>query len=312
MTSHVTDVTDLTGPVPAQHTRAVILLATNYSGSHLLSHLLGAHSACFSVGELHRLRKLLTSETTDKIKSDYACHPLFADLAASPPETWHKTLLQRYQLVHGDPYCVLIDNSKKPAWAQQVLATDQGLSPTNYQYIHLIRDPRALVARWSQDHQRLRTRFKVRCRTSRRSHKPQLLLARYSNILVHKWLTENHTIRQFLRQANHGAASASPVVTYHDMVFAPRRTLARLMPQLGLQPEVQQMQFGASSLKGTFKTAHEQSIRQSIITPDLRWQRLLPARTQQDIINHPDVRDLAGALGLKITPQGLSSVNSEP
>ena len=60
--------------------RVVILLGTNYSGSHLLSHLLSAHSACIGVGELHRYEHLLKGDENEPVAAEYGSSPLFAGL----------------------------------------------------------------------------------------------------------------------------------------------------------------------------------------------------------------------------------------
>ena len=41
----------------AETIRVILILSTPHAGSHLLSQLLGAHSACASIGKLQNFKK---------------------------------------------------------------------------------------------------------------------------------------------------------------------------------------------------------------------------------------------------------------
>ncbi len=279
--------------------RVVILLGTNFSGSHLLSHLLSAHSQCLGVGEIHRFQKLLESGGEAPVVSEYNSDPLFDGLAAEPVENWHEILLQRIaaRLELAEP--VIIDNSKKVEWAVRIAKN----SNLDIRFVHLVRDPRALVLRWLKTYETPRQQRRQRLRVARRmpARAPRILAGDLVTVYIYKWLRANRQILSYLKRVG----NSSTLVTYHDMVFDTRQMLERLMPELGLDFEPGQLRFGEGTNFGTMKTAHAESVRRSEIRPDMKWQHDLPVDAIRAIETDADIGGYLAEQGLRFSPDGL-------
>jgi len=284
---------------PSNTNRVVILLGTNYCGSHLLSHLLSAHSQCFGVGEIHRYEQLADGAPTAPVVSEYKASPLFAGLDDLPVTAWHKTVIARYAQHSGIANPVLIDNSKKVRWVKR-LADAEDLQ---IHLVHLIRDPRALVLRWlntyDSDKRRRRQRMRVAKRMPARA--ARILTGDWTTVFIYKWLRENRQIRNFIASQTYPHA----LVTYHDMVFDTQGMLAQLMPQLGLSYEAGQLRFGEGNTLGTTKAAHAQAVKKSEIRPDIKWHTQLDAGAAAAVVANRDVKNFLAGLGLQCGEKGL-------
>ena len=286
--------------------RVVILLGTNYSGSHLLSHLLSAHSQCLAVGEIHRYEKLLGTGGEASVVSEYNSDPLFSGLAAQPVRTWHEILIERsanrFQLTEP----VIVDNSKKVRWAKRISRNP------NYdiRFVHLIRDPRALVLRWLKTYDTPRRQRRQRLRVARRmpARARRILTGDLISVYIYKWLRANRQILKYLRQES----DSSMVITYHDMVYETQGMLERLMPVLGLKFEPGQLLFGEGTNFGTKKTAHVESVERSEIRPDLKWQSELSASDKGAIESNPDIGAFLRDVGLSFSTNGLTTLQESP
>src|SRR5439155_18604497 len=142
----------------------VYILSNNYSGSHYLSLMLGSHSRAMHLGEVKQLRK--AGE-----RACYLCRDKddCAVLGGIGPDNW--TDVYRIVFSRIDPKIeVLVDASKNTFWAERFLSDDR------YQrkYIHLIRDPRALVRRWVLTFQSRQQRLNQRLRLARQ--RPRLAM----------------------------------------------------------------------------------------------------------------------------------------
>ena len=283
---------------PNNTRRVVIVLGTNYSGSHLLSHLLGAHSACFGVGELHRYEQLMDGGGDAPVVSEYNS-PLFEGLSEQPIRSWYGTLADRFAEQQSISRPVIIDNSKKVRWVKRVAQAEN----LDLRLVHLIRDPRALVFRWLNTYDTDKRRRTQRLRVAKRmpARAAQILPGDWVNVFVYKWLHENRQISQFMAQSKHARA----VVTYHNTVFETEATLGRLMPRLGLVYEPDQLRFGEGSNFGTTKVAHADALRQSEIRPDLKWQTQLDQAAAQKVAENRDVQSYLRDLGLELAPDGI-------
>jgi len=279
--------------------RVVILLGTNYCGSHLLSHLLSAHSQALGVGEIHRYQQLIDDGGSAPVVSEYNSSPLFSGLDALPVNTWHQTVATRYAQASGIADPVIIDNSKKVRWVKR-LADAQGLQIS---LVHLIRDPRALVLRWlntyDSDKRRRRQRMRVAKRVPARA--AQILAGDWTTVFIYKWLRENRQIQRFMAKQPYPHA----MVTYHDMVFDTSAMLTQLMPKLGLEYEAGQLQFGQGNTLGTTKTAHAQAVQQSEIRPDLKWHTQLHPSAAAAVTANRDVQTFLSQLSLRCGENGL-------
>lgn len=279
----------------AMKPRVVFILSTNYSGSHLLAQLLAAHSLCAGVGELHNYRKFRErGSRSGNVVDDYLDHPAFAGLDRLPVAAWHQTIAERLRPGRED-LSHLIDNSKRPSWAKR-------FPEVSSYYVHLIRDPRALVARWMRTygadaHRRQRRRVLRR--------RPWVLTeaADPTAVYLHKWLLSNHAITRFLQRRERAS-----VVTYRDLALKTEATLSRLMPAFDLRFEPGQIDYGSAvAALGTRKREYQDAAAQSAIEIDRRWQEELDDAQRRRIEEHRGVRRYLSALGLTMTEDGLSA-----
>ena len=122
-----------TGQPPPQR-RIVFILSTPYAGSHFLSLQLGSHSRALHIGEIVNLGTAKSKNWHDNELSAKVLEGLGpVDLAHI-----HSAIFERC-----DPgISLLVDTSKKVSWAEGCLAEKR----FGKKFLHLIRDPRALVA----------------------------------------------------------------------------------------------------------------------------------------------------------------------
>ena len=280
-------------------TTVVVLLGTNYSGSHLLSHLLSAHSKCLGVGELHRYQQLLGGQDSAPVVSEYTSQPIYQGLDQIPVEQWHSTLSARAAEDRGGQVPVIIDNSKKVRWVERIAANPR----YDVRLVHLVRDPRALVLRWLNTYETPARRRTQRLRVARRMwlRAPRILSGDWATVFTYKWLRENRQINDFI--ASRRLPSAR--ISYHDVVFDTEPSLRRLMPQIGLEYESGQLQFGDSANLGTTKTAHAASVQRSEIKPDVKWRTQLDPGIVARIEANADVGRFLSELGLAFADNGL-------
>ena len=281
--------------------RVVLLLATNYSGSHLLSHLLSAHPRCFGVGELARYHQLIANLAGKPVVAQYS-DPMYEPLADAPVHTWHGLLCSGYARDEGVSDPVLVDNSKKVKWALRV--ADAG--DVDLRFVHLLRDPRALVLRWRNTYDTDRTRRRQRLRVARRmpARAARILRGDLATVYVYKWLRENRQITNYLRSID-PQGTRSRVVTYHDIVFETEAALAGLMPALDLEFDPQQLRFGESRHLGTTKLAHADTVSRSEIRPDVKWTEALTDAERAAVETNSDVAEYLAQLDLSLGAQGL-------
>lgn len=280
--------------------KVVFILSTNYAGSHLLTQLLGAHPRCRSIGELHNYRKYQDRpDERHSVVNDFAVNPWFAGLDSLSQMEWHQQVLQTIQSEQGEVNC-LVDNSKKPDWAARFV----NHSGIDARFVHLIRDPRALVRRWERTYETEEAKRSQRRRLARSS--PRYLLKAFTateqEIYLYKWLRSNQEISAFLARTG----QTENVVTYRDLAVDTDNALRRLMPQLGLEFAASQLAFGEVEHKGTLKKEYLEQSRRSEISLDLRWQGELPRAQQQMIESNKDVACYLARLGLKLTADGLT------
>lgn len=276
----------------------VFILSTNYAGSHLLTQLLGAHSQCLSIGELHNFHKLRTRNRSDRnVVNDYENSPMFAGLADRPEAQWHRSILANLRPYRPAAH-VLIDNSKRPEWAAQFESNPDFTS----RYVHLIRDPRALVRRWQLTYANGVQQRGQRRRLARR--KPawalRALFSRMEVVYALKWLLANQAITGLMQRQG-----STTVVSYDDLATDPRSTLQRIMPTLGLTFEPGQLDYGRVAQSGTLKRDYLDAAARSIIAPDRRWQRELSTTVAHRVGELAEMRSYIHGLGLHLDAEGL-------
>lgn len=282
--------------------RVIFILSTNYAGSHLLTQLLGAHPESRSIGELHNYRKYLERpDERHSVVNDFAVNPWFAGLADLSQQQWHSTILQR---IRQDDQGVnaLVDNSKRVRWAKQ-FADSSEFEPV---FIHLIRDPRALVRRWEQtyDDARKKRRQRIRVLKARPGWALPALVNHQHDVYCRKWLISNQSISEFMQSVG----QQDNVVTYRDLAVDTERTLQQLMPRLGLSYDSRQLDYGAVEHRGTIKREYLAHSKRSEISMDLRWQKDLSPDQIHRITHHPGIQAYLKRVGLKMIADGLTSV----
>jgi hypothetical protein len=277
--------------------RVVFILSVNYSGSHLLSQLLGGHSACAAVGELKNLRKFVVQTGPDKALHDFSDNPIYDGLPLIAEADWHATLLQRIRALHPE-VSVLVDNSKKTEWAERFVSNSKVIPS----YIHLIRDPRALLRKW-------RKMYDTPAKVRRERHKllfslpPKLsmLTAADDRVFLYKWLEANRRITAFI--ASQGQAGTA--ITYHDLSTSTESTLTAVMHRLALPYEPGQLDYGNGRNFGTHKKDYAALSSRSEIALDVRWKDDLPRQAQEMVIQDREVRAYLASQRIGFGEHGL-------
>lgn len=277
----------------------VFILSTSYSGSHYLSLMLGSHSRAMHLGEIHRVRM------GNRLRLEHLCFacrdrgfcPIFSGIAPNEVGQVYDTIFSRI-----DPSVdVLVDNSKLArGWAEQFLDHDA----YERKYVHLIRDPRALVRRWLLKRASWMTGVRRRWRIAR-AFPNRLLTAAFAatpDVLTYQWLQLNQRITQFIARHRLDAQ----VLTYHDVARYPDVELRKLTEWVGLPYESGQPEYWKFAHHGTQKTEYEWVKKQRSQHIDLRWQADLEASLQERITRNADVESYLNGLGLRVCPDGLT------
>lgn len=280
--------------------RIVVVMSTNYAGSHLLSHLLSAHPGCFGVGEIHRYSQLLDDRSEAPVIAEYANNPIYRGLDRLPVTNWHAEIGRRAE-PENPP--VLVDNSKKVKWLNKIRKNPD----YDIRLVHLLRDPRALVARWLNTYPDGRKKRRQRLRVAKRMprHSAEILTGNWETVFIYKWLRENLQVNEFVTSS--GLTHAR--VTYRDLAFDAETTLKELMPVLDMTFDPAQLRFGESDTLGTVKTDHADTVGRSEIKPDLKWQSQLGDDAKALIENHPVLNRFLDSVDLAFDDRGLTRVS---
>lgn len=268
----------------------IYILSTNYAGSHLLALQLGSHSRCASIGELHHFRRKYTRHRAcHACPSDEVC-PVFTGLRKQPVRGFYNTIFRN--LAALDPaVTTIIDNSKKVRWAQRFVREPVYTK----KYIHLIRDPRALIRRWMISFDEP-AKKKMRKKTARRcwTHAWNILTGDEPNVYVWDWLYENSQITKFIRNNNLDAR----LVTYRDLVFKADEVLAGIMKWLDFEYEPAQKEYWKFVHHSSVKTSYMQSPPEREQVFDQRWKTYLTKEVQDRVFNHARIQSYIRSLGL--------------
>lgn len=289
----------------AKSCKVVFILSTNYAGSHLLTQLLGAHPDCRSIGELHNYHKYQDRpDERHSVVNDFSVNPWFKGLGSLAQVAWHQQVLRSIQSEHPNVYC-LVDNSKKVAWAKK-FADHPSIDA---RFVHLIRDPRALVRRWEKTYGTESEKRSQRRRLVR--HNARYLIKAFSaheyEIYLYKWLQSNKIITKFMESVG----QEKSVVTYRDLAVDTEKTMSFIMPKLGLNYKKEQLNFGSVDHKGTLKKDYIEQSRRSEIKLDLRWKDDLPEKAKLFIEKNNKVACYLDRLKLRLGENGLISVRHE-
>ena len=193
---------------------------------------------------------------------------------------------------------LLVDNSKKLQWAERFL-DHPGF---NKRFVHLVRDPRALVRRWDltiTDPREVRKRrwHVMRANPPRAFH---ALFAPKRKLWLYKWLAQNRGITQFLRSRS----LDHKVVTYCDLARDPDGELRRLMDWIGLPYEPTQTEYWNFDHHGSQKVDYEWVKSEKRRFVDARWKEYLTPAEQESFGTDPDVLAISRKSAWRSRPTG--------
>jgi hypothetical protein len=274
--------------------RIVYILSTNFAGSHYLSLLLGSNSRACHAGELFQLGR---PPQKRKLREVFLKeNPVFEGIGMDNIERVYDTIFSRI-----DPNTeVLVDNSKiVRGWADRFVDDDR----YDRLYIHLIRDPRALVRRYLMlrrfKHQ-LHYRWKLL--RSWRQLRPFVEWAPTPTLWLYRWLLENRRITEFIQARRLNAT----LITYRDLATETAAEVRRLTEWMGLTYEPGQLEYWNHQHIGTEKRAYEWVKEQKAQYFDLRWKTDLPLELQEQICHDRLVNKYLQELRLAFTDEGLT------
>lgn len=283
-------------------TRVVVIIALPHSGSHLLSQLLGAHSQCVSIGELHNYDKFMNRARGGNVTSNYDQDEIFQGIDATPESRWH-TLISGNARKNNPGITTLIDNSKRVAWCQTLLKNpDLDVYP-----VHLIRDPRALLRYWMMSYDNDKKIRRQRIRHSRMAplQSAVLMTCPPLELFIRKWLIRNEAASRLLARAD----APANLVSYHDLATSPERVLDGLMPELGLEYEPAQLRYGDAEQHGTLKREYRAETSRSAIELDVRWQSFLDEEQIRAVLTDRRLDAYLSRLGFTLSENGLTTFN---
>jgi hypothetical protein len=277
-------------------TKSVLfILSTNYAGSHYLSLLVGSHSKAAHIGEIHRFRDERIRKEPCYRCGDYRRCPVFRGVEPGRIQNVHEIVFGNV----GPGINVLVDNSKKTEWAQHFLETEKFVK----RFVHLVRDPRALVRRWDLNYDLPKKRWRQRWKLARRWPAKALSILRASPrmLYVYKWLDQNRTITSYLRQNR----LEYMLTTYRDLATNTTGELNKLMGWLGLEFQPTQIEYWNFEHHGTEKPEYQWIKEKKRSYFDTRWSSYLSAQEQHEIAHHPLVQEYLKQIGLGIDDEGL-------
>ncbi len=273
------------------------ILSTNYAGSHYLSLLLGSHSCALHLGEVKQLR---FDDEARRRRACYVCRhkpecALFAGIGPANLPDLYEIVFSRAPATTR----VVIDNSKNTTWAQRFLGDDR----CSRQYVHLIRDPRALARRWMLTYTTPKQKLNQRLRVAkeRPSRALSALVGSPERVYLDKWLLRNQEISCFIAD-NH---LDSIVVTYEDLATEPARELTRACDWMGVTFEPAQLDFWNFEHHGSLKPDYAQT-KQRLF--DLRWKEFLKPQVAEKMTQYQPVNDYLAAIGVRFNENGLTRI----
>lgn len=277
----------------------VHILSTPYAGSHYLSLLLGSNSRAIHLGELFHLEKGIQGE--NKAGLTYHSSEVLEGIGPANIQQVYDIIAGRV----GPDIDVLVDNSKKISWSERFIHQPE----FPQRYVHLIRDPRALVRRYelrSRFRKVLRYRFKIfRKLPALRS---SIFFVPESMVWAYVWLLQNHEISAYFARHN----ADWKLVTYRDLAVQAGTEIERLMKWLGLSYEPGQLEYWNFDHIGTQKKNYEWVKQQKTNYFDLRWQTDLPKAIQDRIVRDPHIERYLQGLGLRMVDNGLTRGDNAP
>ncbi len=277
----------------------VYILSTNYAGSHFLALMLASHSRCASIGEVHRFRrKVKRREVCLLCGSDDIC-PVFKGVSYEQLPRLYDIIFSNLQEFNPGIRTV-IDNSKKTVWAKRFL----NLRDYELKFIHLIRDPRALVRRWLMNNDTPEKRRKKRFQLARHNLllSPRILKGSDEEVFAYKWLVDNRRITRFLENNRLDYR----VVTYRDIAVDTHMHMEKIVHWMGYEFEPDQVNYWKFIHHGSRKKDYDFSGKNGQRVFDLRWKCYLSEEAQVSIVENKYVKHYSKELGLSIRNDGLT------
>lgn len=280
----------------------LFILSTSYAGSHYLSLMLGSHSKAMHVGEVERLRKPRNAQLACVLCGPADRCPVFRGIRPDNIDQAYDVFFERF----GSTAVVLVDNSKIVDASRVTLWAERFVGRRSYaiKCVHLIRDPRALVRRWTLEQSPFKKQLKERLKVLQalRVGGAPALLASAPYLAMYRWLAENTVITRFLARHRLDAR----VLTYEECAKDPGATVQGLMEWLALPYEPAQVQYWNFEHHGTQKLEYEWVKEKKVQFIDTRWKTFLPEQTSRNIVGHPLVQRYVSSLGLTLTEEGLA------
>ena len=274
------------------------ILSTNYAGSHFLTLQLGAHSRCASIGEFHRFKDYGDEHKLGclRCQDDDQC-PFFKGLSQQPLDNLYPTLFENVRAARPETDTV-IENSKKVRWVKRFV----GREAMSQKYVHLIRDPRALMRRWMMRYTTTQLRLDARWTNARRcpAHFLRVLFCRQAEVYLWKWLQQNQEITRFIQQHN----LDSRTVTYHDLVTDHKNVIGGLMEWMGHNYEPIQETYWDRDHHGTIKLPDPKYRITGNLFYNPRWKEFLSPADQRLAYEHPAVNDYLRETGITYLADG--------
>lgn len=268
------------------------ILSTPYAGSHYLSLVLGSNTRAMHIGEVYHLQKGVPEKVREVT---YHESKVLEGIGPENIDRVYDIISERV----GPEIQVLVDNSKPVEWSERFV----NLPGFPQKYIHLIRDPRALVRRY-QLHSHFRKVIRHRIKVFKRvpALRPRIFLVPEPMVWAYHWLAQNRAITSFFTRHK----ADWQLVTYRDLACQPGTEVERLMTWLGLTYEPGQLEYWNFDHIGTQKTNYEWVKKQKTTYFDLRWQKDLPRPIQDRIARDPHVTRYLETLGLRMVDDGLT------
>ena len=280
----------------------VTILSTNYAGSHFLSFLLGSHPRSVHLDEVRHFQRSRTGRRSDcRICGTIERCPIVRNVQAAGVDSVYRQIHANLREDGQDPL-VMIDTSKKVAWARRFV----GDTTFRHKYVHLIRDPRALVRRWLLTHRTFKASLHLRRKAALRGDRlrPRLLLAPQWEVCAYKWLQANQQIAEFIAQHQLDCQ----VVTYSDLATNSIAELRRLMNWIGLPFAERQLRYWQAehhvgAAEGNYAWIEKQNKTGHV---DVRWRDTLEPAIREAITRNSDISGCLERHSLRFTDNGLS------
>ena len=268
----------------------VYILSTDFAGSHFLSLMLGSNSKAMHLGEVKHLAK-------PNVRMRWVCYiceqkgecEIMKGINAGNIDQIYDTIFSRI-----DPSkTTLIDASKQiTGWADRFVGRDD----YERKYIHLIRDPRALVRRWAMN-SNWKRQLKRRRYVAQRW--PLQSLAGNYDVYSHLWLAENQDITNFIAQHH----VPTILVTYEDLALHTDREVKRLCDFIGLPYEPAQLDYWNFQHHGTQKKDYA---GKSERTFDTRWKGFLKPEEVARILANEKMNRYLESQSLRYDENGIT------